>query len=329
MKKKILPYMLALITVILCFILPAAAASYNAPQDLYGLQAATITHYWGDSFIFSDTVVDQSQVVRTTAYSTGIDIADLIVAQSPGSNTKIRFSFIWSESQGMIFNELCLKGVPNDFKITISAYGISSMTGTSISTSLPYIDQQDGWYRYDNYSLSATMTPMLSKVTMLSITIDGGSAFLSTLADDDIILSISMLPYNLNAASDLQYNIGYQDAQKVYKDILEQKMQDSFNAGVEKGTSEGYKNAELTLVPEAYQDGKAEGYQIGKAEGLSIAENGDLRDLIFTIPEAHLVALEGFTNWNLFDYNLYDLLGGLTTLIIVAVLIKLGLKLLL
>lgn len=329
MKKKIIPFTVALITIILCFTLPAAATKLGAPQDMDGLQIANITYYLGDSFTFYEPDLSSDFVTTTTAYTKGLNLSSLITSIDTGSNTKIRLSFIWQASDGMNFNALCIKNVPSDFKLTITGYGKSSMTGSNYSQAFNYVDQQDGWYRFDTFSYSATQTPVFSNITTLAITIDGGSAHLSTLADDSIVLSLSMLPYNLNAASDLQYNIGYQDAQKVYKDILQQEKQNSYDSGVLEGYSDGLQYAEDVLIPEAEGLARADGYAEGKADGLSTAENGDLRNLIFSIPEAFLTALEGFTNWNLFGYNLYDLLGGLTTLIIVAALVGIGLKFLL
>lgn len=326
MKKKIIPFTVALITLILCFTLPAAATKLGAPQDMDGLQIANITYYLGDSFTFYEPDLSSDFVTTTTAYTKGLNLSSLITSIDTGSNTKIRFSFIWQASDGMNFNALCIKNVPSDFKITITGYGKSSMTGSNYSQAFNYVDQQDGWYRFDTFSTSATQTPVFSNINTLSITIDGGSAHLSTLADDSIVLSLSMLPYNLNAASDLQYNIGYQDAQKVYKDILQQEKQNSYDSGVLEGYSDGLQYAEDILIPEAEGLARAEGYAEGKAAGLSTAENGDLRNLIFSIPEAHLTALEGFTNWNLFGYNLYDLLGGIVVLVILAVIVKIGLK---
>lgn len=329
MKRKIIPFTIALITLILCFTLPAAATKLGAPQDMDGLQIANITYYLGDSFTFYEPNLSSDFVTTTTAYTKGLNLSSLITSIDTGSNTKIRFSFTWQESDGMNFNALCIKNVPSDFKITISGIGKSSITGSNYSQNFNYVNQQDGWYRFDTFSTSATQTPVFSNITTLFITIDGGSAHLSTLADDSIVLSLSMLPYNLNAASDLQYNIGYQDAQKVYKDILQQEKQNSYDSGVLEGYSDGLQYAEDVLIPEAEGLARADGYAEGKADGMSIAENGDLRDLIFVIPEAHLTALEGFTNWNLLGYNLYDLLGGLTTLVIVAALFMIGLKFLL
>ena len=329
MKNKILPCMIALITLILCFILPAGASTLGAPQNMDGLQVANIVYYLGDSFIFYDPTFSSDMIISTTAYSRGLDLAELVSSIDTGSNTKIRFSFTWTSSDEMSFNAICIKNIPSDFSITVSATGISSMTGSFYSQAFGYVDQQDGWYRFDSFSFSATQTPMFSQILSLTITIDGGSVHLSTLADDSIVLSLSMLPYNLNAASDLQYNIGYRDAQKVYKDILQQEKQNSYDSGVLKGYSDGLDYAQDVLIPEAEDLARADGYAEGKADGMSIAENGDLRDLIFAIPEAHLTALEGFTNWELLDYNIYDLLGGLTTLVIVAALVMIGLKFLL
>lgn len=326
MKKKIVPFTVTLITIILCFTLPAAAAMLGAPQTMDGLQVANIVYYLGDSFTFYEPTFSADMISPTTAYTHGLDLAALVSSIDTASNTKIQFTFTWLDSDQMIFNALCIKNIPSDFRITVSASGISSMTGTSYSQAFNYVDQQDGWYRFDSFNFSATQTPVFSRILSLSITIDGGSTQLSTLADDSIVLSLSMLPYNLNAASDLQYNIGYQDAQKVYKDILQQEKQNSFDSGVLKGYSEGLDHAQNVLIPEAEDLARAEGYAEGKADGLSTAQNGDLKFLIFSIPEAHLVALEGFTNWNLFGYNLYDLLGGFTVLIIVAAIVKFGLK---
>lgn len=326
MIKRILSCALVLITVIVFFTFPAAAATIGAPQNMDGLQVANIVYYLGDSFSFYDPVFTSDMIVSTTAYTSGLDLAQLISSIDTGSYTKIRFNLMWSASDQININALCLKNVPSDFKITISASGTSSMTGSSYSQALSYVDQQDGWYRYDSFSSSATQTPVFSNVTSLWITIDGGSAHLSTLADDSIILSLSMLPYNLNAASDLQYNIGYQDAQKVYKDILQTEKQNSFDQGVLEGYQDGYAQADSDLSPVAYDQGYSDGYAIGKSDGLSVAENGDLRDLIMIIPEAHVKALAGFTNWELLDYNLFDLLGGLVVLAIVVIVLKFGLK---
>lgn len=327
MKKKIIPFTVALIALILCFTLPAAAAKVGAPQDMDGLQVADIQIYLGDlTTPISPSTFDSDITVRTTAYTSGLDIAEIITDFGTMSFTKARIVFTWNTSDGLNVNSICLKNVPSDFKITVSGTGTSAMTGQSYSQGFNYVDQQDGWYRYDTFSTSATQTPVFSNLTSLSITIDGGSALLSTLGDDDIILSLSMLPYNLNAASDLQYNLGYQDAQKVYKDILQQEKQNSYDAGVLKGYQQGYNQADADLWEVYYDQGYDDGYAEGKADGMSIAENGDLRDLVFAIPEAHLTALEGFTNWNLLGYNLYDLLGGLTTLVIVAALFMIGIK---
>lgn len=326
MSKKILPFMLVLITLILCFTLPAAAAKLGAPQDMDGLQAANIVYYLGDSLTFNEPNFSTEMITATTAYTHGLDLAAIVSSIDTDSNTKIRFSFTWTDADKMSFNAICMSNIPSDFNITVSATGISSMTGSSYSQAFNYVDQQDGWYRFDSFSFSATQTPVFSQILSLTITIDGGSAQLSTLADDSIVLSISMLPYNLNAASDLQYNIGYQDAQKVYKDIIQQEKQNSFDSGVLEGYSDGLQYAQDVLIPDAEEIARADGYAEGKADGMSIAENGDLRDLIFAIPEAHLTALEGFTNWNLLGYNIYETLGGLATLLIVGCLLMIGLK---
>lgn len=326
MKKKIIPFTLATITLILCFILPAAAAKLGAPQTMDGLQAANIVYYLGDSFTFYEPTFSSDMIVSTTAYTHGLDLAALVSSIDTGSNTKISFTFTWLASDQMSFNALCIKNIPSDFQIAVSASGISSMTGSSYSQAFNYVDQQNGWYRFDSFSYSATQTPVFSRILSLNITIEGGSAQLSTLADDSIVLSLSMLPYNLNAALDLQYQIGYQDAQKVYKDILQQEKQNSFDSGVLEGYNDGLQYAQDVLIPDAEELAHADGYAEGKADGMSIAENGDLRELIFTIPEAHLTALEGFTNWNLLGYNIYETLGGLATLLIVGCLLLLGLK---
>lgn len=329
MKKKIIPLTLALITLLLCFTLPAAASKLGAPQTMDGLQTANIVYYLGDSFIFYEPTFTADMVSSTTAYTKGLDLAELVSSIDTGSNSKIRFTLTWQRSDQMSFNAICIKNIPSDFRITVSASGISSHTGSNYTQSFDYVDQQDGWYRFDSFSYTATQTPPFSQILSLSITLDGGSAHLSTLADDSIVLSLSMLPYNLNAASDLQYNIGYQDAQKVYKDILQQEKQNSYDSGVLEGYSDGLQYAQDVLIPDAEELARADGYAEGKADGLSIADNGDLRNLVFAIPEAHLTALEGFTNWDLLGYNLYDLLGGLTTLVIVAALFMFGLKFLL
>lgn len=327
--KKILPCALALITVILCFTLPAAAATFGAPQNMDGLQIADIDFYLGDLPSPLQPILNTDQVIATTAYTSGVDLAAIIYDSGTMLFTKARLVFNWSSSDSMNINAICIKNIPPDFKVTVSASGTSSMTGESYSQAFAYVDQQDGWSRYDTFSFSATQTPVFSNVTSLSITIDGGSALLSTLVDDDIILSLSMLPYNLSAVSDRQYNIGYQDAQKVYSSILQQEKQNSYDLGVNKGYSDGYNNAQTTLVPEARQEGYDEGYVVGKNDGIALGENSDLRQLIFTIPEAYLTALEGFTNWTLLGYNLYDLLGGIVVLVCIAVIIKFGIKLVL
>lgn len=306
-----------------------SAASYLAPQDMDGLQNADIKIYLGDLPDPLEPALRSDQVTPTTAYTSGIDIAAIITDTGTLSNTRAQLVFTWPQTAGLNFNAIFIKNIPSDFRITISATGISSFTGSDYSQSLDYVDQKDGWYRFDSFSFSATQTPVFSQIFSLTITIDGGSALLSTLADDSIILSLSMLPYNINAASDLQYQIGYQDAQKVYKDILQQEKQNSYDSGVLEGYSDGLKYAEDVLIPEAEDLARADGYAEGKADGMSIAENGDLRDLIFAIPEAHLTALEGFTNWDLLGYNLYDLFGGLATLVIVAALFMIGFKFLL
>lgn len=329
MKKKIIPLMVALITLILCFTLPTSAATLGAPQDMDGIQVANIVYYLGDSLTFSEPTFSTDMITATTAYTHGLDLAGIVSSIDTGSNTKIRFNFTWTDSDQMSFNAICIKNIPSDFNISVSATGISTMTGSSYSQAFNYVDQQDGWYRFDSFSTSATQIPIFSQIFTLTITIDGGSAFLSTLADDSIVLSLSMLPYNLKAASDLQYQIGYQDAQEVYKDILQQEKQNSYDSGVLEGYTDGLQYAQDVLIPDAEELARADGYAKGKADGMSIAENGDLRDLIFVIPEAHLTALEGFTNWDLLGYNLYDLLGGLTTLVIVAALFMIGLKFLL
>lgn len=306
-----------------------SAASYLAPQDMDGLQNADIKIYLGDLPDPLEPALRPDQVTPTTAYTSGIDIAAIITDTGTLSNTKAQLVLTWPQTAGQNFNAIFIKGIPSDFRISISATGISSITGSDYSQSLAYVDQQDGWYRYDSFSFSATQIPMFSQIFSLTITIDGGSALLSTLADDSIILSLSMLPYNLSAAYDLQYQIGYQDAQKVYKDVLQQEKQKSFDLGKLEGYDNGLKYANDVLIPEAEDLARADGYAEGKADGMDIAENGDLRDLIFAIPEAHLTALEGFTNWDLLGYNLYDLLGGLATLVIVAALFMIGLKFLL
>lgn len=326
MIKRIITISLVLITLILCFILPTAATKLGAPQDMDGLQIANITYYLGDSLTFNNPILTSDFVTSTTAYTKGLNLASLITSIDTGTQTKIRFSFVWNEQDGMNFNALCIKNLPSDFRFTISAYGKSALTSQNYTQSFNYVDQQEGWYRYDTFSTSATQTPVFSNITMLSITIDGGSAHLSTLGDDTIILSLSMLPYNLNTAADLQYNLGYQDAQQVYKGILQNEKQNSYNSGVIDGYNDAINYAEDVLIPDAEELARADGYAAGKSDGLATAENGDLRNLIFSIPEAHLVAIEGFTNWNLFGYNLYDLLGGVAVLIIVAAIIKIGIK---
>lgn len=326
MIRKLLSSAAVLLTLLLCLSLPVGAAKLGAPQDMDGLQVANIVYLLGDTTVFYEPTFSSDMIVSTTAYTRGLDLAELVSSIDTGSNTKIRFTFIWQSSDQLSFNAICLSNLPSDFKFTVSATGISSMTGQSYSQAFNYVDQQDGWYRFDSFSTSATQTPVFSRILSLTITIDGGSAHLSTLADDSIVLSLSMLPYNLNAASDLQYNIGYQDAQKVYKDILQQEKQNSFDSGVRVGFDQGYVAAEQELEDSIYQDAYNDGYIEGRSDGLSLAENGDLRDLIFAIPEGHLVALEGFTNWELFDYNLYELLGGLVVLVFIGVLLKVGLK---
>lgn len=329
MKKKFILYTLALITVILSFTIPAGATKLGAPQTMDGLQAANIVYYLGDSLIFSEPLLNSDSVVPTTPYTSGLDLAYIVSQIETSNNTKITFNFIWPASDGLNFNSLAIQNIPSDFKITVSAQGISSMTGASYSQAFNYVDQQDGWYRYDTFSFSATQTPVFSNVTSLWITIDGGSAHLSTLADDSIVLSLSMLPYNLSAASEHQYNLGYQDAQKVYKEILQREKQISFDLGQEVGYDNGLTYAEEFLIPGAVKDVEAQAYQEGKAAGLAIAEKGDLRNLIFSIPEAHLTALSGFMNWELLGYNLYDLLGGLVVLAIIAIIMKFALNLVL
>lgn len=326
MKKKVLLFTVALTALILCFTLPAAASKIGAPQTLDGLQVANVTYYLGDSFTFYEPTFTSDMIVATTAYSRGLDLAQLVSSIDTGSNTKIRLSFSWQASDEMNFNAICIKNIPSDFQITVSATGISSMTGSTYSQAFSYVDQQEGWYRFDSFSFSASQTPIFSRIYTLTITIDGGSAHLSTLADDSIVLSLSMLPYNLNAASDLQYNLGYQDAQKVYSENLQIEKQNSFDQGVLKGYSDGYAQADRELTPVVYNEGYTDGYAAGRSDGLHLSEGPDLRDLIFSIPEAHLTALEGFTNWELLGYNLYDLLGGLVVLVIVAVIVKVGLK---
>lgn len=324
--KKFLIFSFILCLLLFSFILPLSAAELGAPQTMDGLQIADITYFLGDSFTFYQPTLSVDLVSTTTAYTKGLDLAALVSSINTGSNTKIRFAFTWSSTDDMNFNALCISNLPSDFKFTISGSGISSMTGQSYSQAFNYVDQQDGWYRFDTFSSSATQTPVFSKITFLSITIDGGSAQLSTLADDSIVLSLSMLPYNLNASSDSQYNIGYQDAQQVYKDKLQQEKDNSYQLGEKIGYNAGIQYSQDVLIPEAEGLARAEGYAEGKADGLATAENGDLRNLIFSIPEAHLVALEGFTNWDLFGYNLYDILGGIVTLIVIGVVIKIGLK---
>lgn len=326
MKKKIIPFTLVLIALIACLTLPAAATKLGAPLTMDGLQAANIIYYLGDSFLFNEPTFSSDMVVTTTAYSKGLDLAKLVSSIDTGSNTKIRFTFSWQSSDQMNFNAICIKNIPSDLNITVSVSGYGSMVSGYYSQAFSYVDQQDGWHRFDSYSFSSTQTPVFRQVISMTITIDGGSAHLSTLADDSIVLSLSMLPYALNAASDLQYNLGYRDAQKVYSENLQIEKQNSFDNGVLKGYKDGLDHARDVLIPEAEDLARADGYAEGKADGLSIAENGDLRNLIFAIPEAHLTALEGFTNWNLLGYNLYDLLGGLVVLVIVAVIVKVGLK---
>lgn len=330
MKKSVKIFLsLTLISILLVTVSLSASAGYlTGPPELLGLQSAYVAIFYGSSSSAVNAAVDQSMVVRTTAYSQGLDLADVICNNSPGSYTKATIRFTWMSTDHVDFNAICIRGIPSDFQITVSATGISSITGSSYSQNFPYVDQQDGWYRFDSFSTSASLTPIFQQIYTLSVTIDGGSAHLSTLADDNIVLSLSMLPYNLNASSDLQYNIGYQDAQKVYKDILQQEKQNSFDSGVRVGFDQGYVAAEQELEDSIYQDAYNDGYIEGRSDGLAIAENGDLRDLIFAIPEAHLTALEGFTSWDLLGYNLYDLLGGLATLIIVGVIISFGIKLL-
>ena len=331
--KKMALFLILISVITILLILPSAAAKLGAPQDMDGLQVANITYYLGDSFVFYEPTLTSDIIVRSTAYTQGLDIAKLIASIDTGSNTKIRLTFTWQASDEMIFNAICIKDLPSDFSFTVSANGISSITGTSYSQAFNYIDQQDGWYKFDTFSFSATQTPVFSQIYSLNITIDGGSAHLTTLADNSIILSLSMLPYNLNAASDLQYNIGYQDAQKVYKDILNEEKQNAFESGKKSGYNEGIQHAENVLIPDAernaLEQGYSQGYINGKQEGLELANGPNLRDLIFSIPEAHLTALNGFTNWDLLGYNLYDLFGGLATLLIVAVIFKIGLHFLL
>ena len=328
MKKSVKIFLsLTLISVLLVTVSISASAGYlTGPPELLGLQSAYVAIYYGSSTSSVNAALDQSMVVRTSAYTQGLDLADLICNNSPASNTKATIRFTWMSTDYVDFNAICFRGLPSDFKITVSVTGVSSMTGSSYSQDFSYVDQQDGWYLYDSYSSSATLTPIFSKIYTLSITIDGGSVQLKTLGDDNFILSLSLLPYNLSASTDLQYRIGYSDAQKYYKGILQTEKDNSFRLGEKKGYDSGYNQAEIDLEEEIYDSAYSDGYIEGRADGLAIAENGDLRDLIFAIPEAHLVALEGFTNWNLFDYNLYELLGGLVVLAFIAVIIKFGVK---
>lgn len=320
--KKFLSTAIIFITIFLCFTISTNAAQLGSPQNMDGLQIANISYYLGDSNTINDAIITQDLSVTTTAYTSGLNIAKLVTSQNIGTNTKIRLKFSWSPTAEMNINVLCLSNVPSDFKITISADGTSSMTGSNYSQSLNYVDQQNGWYRYDTFSSSATQTPVFSNVYSLYITIDGGSAQLSTLGDDNIVLSLSMLPYNLMASADLQYQRGYSDAQQVYKSSLQQEKENSYNSGLQDGYNNAIGEARDTLIPEAYQEGKRDGFTEGKQAGLEIANNSDLRELIFAIPDAHLTSLSGFINWELLGFNLYELLGGVFMLLIIGIILR-------
>ena len=326
-RKKILVFCLITLTLIPLFVLTSSAGYYYGPQDLNGLQNCYVSIYWGDSTAATSAACPASSVVSTTAYTTGVDLADIICNTSGlSNNTKCSIRFTWQSNYKADFNAVCIKGIPADTKVTVYATGIGSMTGTSYSQDFVYVSQQDGWYKYDSFSYSATMTPMFSQIYTLQVTIDCGSAFLKTLIDDDIIFSTSLLPYNLSQSSELQYNQGYSDAAKVYSANLKREKQASYDAGERKGYSDGYSQAEIDLEELIYDDAYDDGYFEGRSDGLAIAEKGDLRNLILAIPESHLTALEGFMSWNLLGYNLYELLGGIVVLVFIVVLLKLGIK---
>ena len=325
--KKILIFLLVTLALISLFCLPTFAAQYTGPQDTFGLTACSIYYILGSTSSLVSPTLSSSNMVPASAYSSGLDLADLIVHQSIGSNTKITFYFYWNGLSGFKLNEVCIKGIPADFHITVSLSGTSSMTGSSISTSLSYVDSINGWSLFDNYSTSATMTPLLSSTTGMTITIDGGSAQLKTLQDDDIILSLSKLPYNLSSPVNDQYQVGYNDAKIHYSAILQREKDLAYEAGKVDGYSKASDAAYNYWIPEAEDAAREEGRIIGKAEGLELSENADLRKLIFTIPEAFLTAFSGFTNWELLGYNLYDLLGGVVTLVCVAFAIRFCIKL--
>lgn len=325
-NRKLLLVIPSVFLIVVLSIVTSSAATLGSPQTLDGLQSANITHYWGDSFTFNDTLLSAEDVV-TLPYGAGLDLSSVIMANSPGYNTKIRFSFVFPSALDMDFNALIISNVPSNFNITISASGISSMTGQPYSQSFAPVNQAGEWTLYDTYSFSATQTPVFSKITSLSITIDGGIVVLSSLSNSSIVLSLSTLPYDLQLDSDSMYKQGYSDASEIYAARLESAKQSALETGKKLGFDDGYAKAEEELVEPAYQQGKREGIDIGREQG-ALATQYDLKDLIFSIPEAHLTSLSGFLNWELLGYNLYDTLGGIVTLLVIGALVTLGIKVL-
>lgn len=313
---------------LIVFAIPSFAGTLHNPQKLDGLQVAIITYSIGDTNIYQDARIEQSEieVISSTAYTQAIDIADIIASQGIGEQKKVTLRFYWSDPYVINFNELCFKGINGNFKITISATGTSSFNGDTYTAGFSYVNQAEGWFRYDNYSYSSTKIPLLSSVKSLYITLDGGSNTLSLLEDMNFYLSLSMLPYNINQASDLQYNLGYQDATNVYKDIVRVEQKKYYDRGKLAGFNEATQIANDQLIPEAYANGKRDGFTEGKEEGLSIAQSSDLKQLVFAVPDAFLTSLSGFLNWELLGFNLYKLLGGVFLLIIVGFILKFCLR---
>ena len=75
--KKFAVILFTVLLISICTI-NISAASYLAPQDMDGLQTADIKIYLGDLPNALEPALRSDQVIRTTAYTSGIDIAAII-----------------------------------------------------------------------------------------------------------------------------------------------------------------------------------------------------------------------------------------------------------
>lgn len=315
-----------LLLVAFSFSVPVFASSFYSPQDLQGLQTANIYYSTEASTILREPTLSQDMVFSVPGNTSGIDLADVILFGNVGSDTYATLYFYWTGNYKADFNEIVIQNVPNDFRVTVSAQGYAAMDPTQlISTSLDYVGQRNGWSLYNNYAFSATQTPMLSQVISLQITIDGGSAQLSTLADNDIILSLSVYPYYMGLLDDAQYSQGYADAQEVYSANLQQQKQAAYDRGFSSGRADALTEAQDVLLPAEYLRGKEDGIIIGRNQALE-DPGYDLKDLIFAIPQAHVTVLEGFLNWNLLGFNLFDVFQGIVVALLIAVFLRVACK---